>query len=289
MGEQQAVRIHKRPKLARSSLVVGWSEDAGRLGPKVIEYVNGKLGGEVFAEIEPDDFFSLGGISVEDDVAIFPECKFYLCEKQSLVFCSSSPPRSEWYRFLDLVLAVAEEYCNARELYTFGAMISMGPHSVDRDLLAVTNFPLMKDALAGQGLEMEMDYETPPGQRPTLNSFLLWVAQRRRLTGASLWVPIPFYLVSTEDPRAWKRVVQFFDRRFDLGLDLSDLDQEIARQDQKIGQLRMMFPDIDNCLRKLENGLASTQDENERMVKEVEELFRRRGAPGPDSERRGRS
>ena len=37
--------------------MVGWNEDAGQLGPGVIDYLTGELGGERFGEIEPEDFF----------------------------------------------------------------------------------------------------------------------------------------------------------------------------------------------------------------------------------------
>jgi len=38
-----------------------------------------------------------------------------------------------------------------------------------------------------------MDFETPPGSRPTLNSYLLWIAKnrdvRRRASGAGAILP----------------------------------------------------------------------------------------------------
>jgi len=259
-----------------SSLVVGWNEDAGRLGPKVIEYLVRRLGGQEVAEIEPEGYFSLGGVSVENDIAQFPECKLHYCREKGLAFCRSDPPRANWHRFLHSILDVAEACCNAQELYTFGAMISFGPHTAPRELIAVASSPEARALLGSYGLSTEIDYETPPGQRPTLNSFLLWVAQRRGMSGASLWVPIPFYLVGTDDPRAWKRVVEFLDVRFDLGLDLGDLDEEVAGQDEVISQIRDRYPDMDNSIRKLENNLALSQEESEALAKGMEELLRKR-------------
>jgi predicted ATP-grasp superfamily ATP-dependent carboligase len=121
-----------------------------------------------------------------------------------------------------------------------------------------------------------MDYETPPGQRPTLNSFLLWVAKRRNIAAASLWVPIPFYLVAAEDPQAWRKTVEFLDRRFGLGIDFRDLDEDAARQNEKLAELRSRSSEVDSYIRKLESNLGLTQEENEKLVKEVAELFRRR-------------
>jgi proteasome assembly chaperone (PAC2) family protein len=53
--------FNREVKLKRSSLVVGWVEDVGRLGPTVIDYLVTKLGAQQFAEVDPNEFFSLGG------------------------------------------------------------------------------------------------------------------------------------------------------------------------------------------------------------------------------------
>lgn len=276
MSEKQPFRIYEKPELQSSSLVVGWSEDAGKLGAKVIDYLNKKLGGKEFAEIEPADFFSLGGVSVEGDVAQFPESKFYWCQQKNLVVLQSYSPRSDWHRFLGAVLDVAELYCHVKELYTIGGMVSLSAHTAPRELLAIANSPEMRKVLSQYDIARDFDYETPPGQRPTLSSFLLWVAKRRNMAGASLWVPVPFYLVSTEDPQAWRITVEFLDKRFGLGIDFRDLDEEVARQNEKIAQVRIRFPEIDDYIRKLESNLGVTQEENEKLVKEIEEFLRKR-------------
>jgi len=276
LSQNHAIKIYGRPELQSSSLVVGWSEDAGKLGPKVIDYLNSKLGAKEFGEIEPAAFFPLRGVSVEGDVAQFPESKFYCCQEKNLVTLKSNLPRFEWYEFLNSVLDVAEHYCHAKELYTVGGMVSLSAHTAPRELLAIANSPEMKQVLSQHDVARNMDYETPPGQRPTLSSFLLWVAKSRNVAGASLWVPVPFYLVATEDPQAWRKTVEFLDKRFDLEIDFGDLDKEAARQNEKIAQLRNRFPQLDDYIRRLESNLALTEEENEKLVKEIEDFLRKR-------------
>jgi predicted ATP-grasp superfamily ATP-dependent carboligase len=276
LSAEYPFKIYAKPEFQSSSLIVGWAEDAGKLGPKVVDYLNKKLEGQELGEIEPLDFFSLGGISVENDIAQFPESKFHCSQPYNLVIFKSSLPRSEWYKFLNLVLDVAEHYCHVKELYTVGGMVSFGAHTAPRELFAIANSPEMKEALSQYNLTREMDYQTPPGQRPTLSSFLLWVAKRRNIAGASLWVPIPFYLVSLEDPQAWKKTLEFLDRRFDLKMDFTDLDEEISRQNEKMVQLRTRFPEIDSYIRRLESNLSLTEEEGERLVKEIEESLGKR-------------
>lgn len=277
MSEEYPFKIYGKPELQSSSLVVGWSEDAGKLGSKVIDYLNRKLEGKEFGEIELEEFFPLGGISVEDDVAQFPESKFYCCQERNLVILKSNPPRSQWHKFLSSVLDVAERYCHAKEVYTVGGLVSLNAHTAPRELSAVASSPEMKRVLTQYDLATGLNYETPPGQRPTLSSFLLWVAKERGIAGANLWVPIPFYLVAIGDPQAWRKTLDFLDRRLSLGIDFSDLDEEVARHNEKIAQLRTSLPEIDSYIRRLQSNLSLTQEENEKLVKEIEEFLGKRG------------
>jgi len=263
-----------QPELQSSSLVVGWSVDAGKLGAKVTDYLNRKLGGQSFCEIEPVEFFTLGGVTIEDDLVQFPESKFYSCPGKNLVVFRSAPPSYEWYKFLTLILDTAEHYCHVKEIHTIGGMVSLSAHTTPRELLGTFNSPELKKALSHYNLAEGLDYETPPGQRPTLNSFLLWAAKRRNIPGVNLWVPIPFYLVAVGDPKAQRRVLEFFNQRFDLGIDFSDLDEEIRQQNQIIAEVRNGFPDIDESIRRLESNLRLSEEESQGLVKEIEKLLK---------------
>jgi len=267
-------KIYRKPEFQSSSLIVAWNEDVGKLGSKAIDYLNQRLGGQEFAEIDPVEFFPLGGVQIEDDLAQFPESKFYACQENNLVTFKSNPPRFEWYKFLKSILDVAEHSCRAKEIYTIGGMVTLSAHTAPRELFAIANFPEMREVLSQYDLGIDMDYQAPRGQRPTLNSFLLWVAKKENIPGVCLWVPIPFYLIAMEDPRAWKKVLEFFDKRFDLKIDFSDLDQAIQDQDEKLTQARLRFPNIDEYIRRLESNIGLSEEENEKLVNEIEEFLR---------------
>ena len=263
-----------QPHLRHPSLVVSWSADASKLGTKVTDYLNRKLGGRGFCETEPVEFFPLGGVAIEDDLVQFPESRFYACPKNDLVVFKGTPPSYEWYKLLNLILDVAEQYCHVKELHTIGGMVSLSTHTTPRELVGTFNSPELKKALSHYNLARGLDYETPPGQRPTLNSFLLWAAKRRNILGINLLVPIPFYLAAVDDPKAQRRVLEFFNQRFGLGIDFSDLDEESKSQNKKIAQVRNSFPDIDESIRKLESNLMLSEEESQRLVKEIEKFLR---------------
>jgi proteasome assembly chaperone (PAC2) family protein len=277
LSQGYPIKIYREPDLRQSSLVLGWSEDAGNLGRKVTDYLNFNLKGQEFAEIEPEDFFPLGGVAIEGNLAQFPESKFYFYPEHELVVFQSSSPGAEWYKFLNSVLDVAEHHCRVKELYLLGAMVSFSAHTTPRELLAVVNSAEMKEVLSQYNLNREMDYQTAPGERPTLNSFLLWIAKGRNIPGVSLWVPIPFYLAALEDAQAEKRVLSFLNERFDLKIDFSDLDQEIREQNEQLARARFRFPQIDDYINRLESNLMLSEEENGELIKKIEDFLREGG------------
>ena len=270
---KEPLKFSWQPELKQPSLVVGWNMDASLLGAKVTDYLNQKLCGQSFCEIEPVDFFPFGGVAIEDDLAQFPESRFYACPEHDLLIFKSDPPSNEYLKFLNLILDVAEHYCHIKEIYSIGGMVSSGAHTAPRQLVATFNLMEYKETFSQYDIAAGIDYETPPGHRPTLNSFLLWAAKKRNIRGVNLWVPIPFYLVSVDDAKARKRLIDFFNQRLNLGIDISDVNQDIKNQNEKLAQMRYTFPDIDASFRKLESNLRLSTEENQRLVKEIENLL----------------
>jgi len=273
--ESNSFKILQEIQFQSPSLVIGWKRDTSKLGSKVIDYLNKKLGGNEFCEIELNRFFSFGGVAVEDNVIQYPESKFYACEKSNLLIFKADPPQYEWYKFLSSVIDVAEHYAKVKEIYTIGGMVGLTAHTQPREMFAVFNSIEMKNSLSSYNLGKKVDYQTPYGQRPTLSSFLLWVAKRRNIPAVNLWIPIPFYLVAVEDAKAQKIALEFFDRRFNLGIDLRELDEEIRRQNEKIAQVRICSSEVDGYINKLENNQDLSEEENEKLIKEMEEVFKR--------------
>lgn len=277
MRQGGPVTLYREPGLSRSCLVLGWREDLGGLGLRTTNYLIRKLDAKEFAEIEPDDFFALGGVAVEDNIAQFPDSKFYVCPEHELVVLQSSSPAAEWHRFLDSVLDVAVHHCGTRELYMLGAMVSLDAHTAPRQLLSVANLAEMKESLSQYDLARDMDYQTAPGQRPTLNSFLLWVAKERHIPGVSLWVPIPFYVAAMGDAGAQKRVLSFLNERLDLEINFSDLDRQIRQQNEQLAGARSRYPQVDDYIGRLENNLTLSDEENGELLKKIEEFLGEEG------------
>ncbi len=276
MKSEAVYRVYGKPRLKGPVLLVGWAEDAGHLGLSTLDYIMRDLGSREFAEIRPEDFFTMAGINVEDDVAVFPQSKFYVAGDGKLVIFRSNMPRTDWHRFLNVVLDVALKYCGVKEIYTVGAMLSSTAHTMPRLLMPIVNSNAMKAELTPFNVVDSTDYETPPGQKPTLSSYLSWLAGQRGINTANLWVPVPFYLLALDDPRAVKRLVYFFNSRFDLGIDFTALDAEIAEQNSRIARMYTELPEIEGIVRRLEVGEGVDTDEAEKLTQTIAEAFRRK-------------
>jgi proteasome assembly chaperone (PAC2) family protein len=267
--EKDPFEIYQIPQFQSPSLIVSWqTQDIGKLGSKVIQFLNEKLGGQEIAEIKPLGFFPFVGVRFKDDIVQVPESKFWAYEKNNLLIFKSDEPVFEHYQFLNLVLDFAEHHCQAKELYTLSGAVSYIAHTKTQRILAVFNQSELKERLQGYGLE-NMNWEGPPA----ISSYLLWIARRRGISGVSLWPEIPFYLATRENPQAIKLTLSFLNRRFNLGLDLGRFDLEIRYQNEKIAQLRKEDAEINKYISMLEGGQRLDEKEQLKLAREVYELL----------------
>jgi proteasome assembly chaperone (PAC2) family protein len=152
----------------------------------------------------------------------------------------------------------------------------MASHTAARESWATFSSAKIKKTLSAYQLSREMNFETPPGSRPTLNSYLLWIAKNRDVPAASLWVPVPFYLMTNEDPMAHKKALEFLDKRMELGLDYSAIDMSIKKQNEKLRRLRLSSEEIDGYIGKLESNQRLSEEEHESLVKGIDDYLRKR-------------
>jgi predicted ATP-grasp superfamily ATP-dependent carboligase len=275
LSGEEVFRLHGQHALEKPVLIVAWEEDASNLGVRTVDYLIEGLGCREFGEILPERFFPMAGVNVVDDVAQFPQSKFYISDERNLVIFRSNIPRIGWQGFLNAVLDVVGHDCGVKEIYTLGAMISSAAHTVPRMLISIVNQKEMKAELAPFNIMTGTDYENPPGQKPTLSSYLVWLARQRNIRGVNLWVPAPFYLVSLDDPRACKRLVYFFNSKFDLGVDFTELDEQIAQQNNKIAGLFERLPELEAFVRRLETGDGLDGEESEKLTREMSEALKK--------------
>lgn len=267
-------KIYRQPEVEESNLIVCWDMDAGRIGTNVFNYLSKMLELSLFCEIDPRDFFTLGGVLVENNIAKFPEIKLYYSREKNIVVLNSAVPRFEWYKYISMILEIARKTCKVLEIYTVGGMISVTAHTAPRSLMATMNINDCKVDLQNYDISLDLDYETPPGHRPTMSSYLLWEALRRNIRGISLWVPVPFYLVGVDDLTACKKVIDFMNQKFKFELNLNKLDDDLKKQNMKISAITQQYPDLQELILKLEANNSLTESESSRLVERIEEQLK---------------
>jgi proteasome assembly chaperone (PAC2) family protein len=264
------IKFTLQPELKKSSLIVGWVEDPGKLGPQVIDYLNRTLMNRSFCQINPVDFFSLGGVEIKSNVARLPQSRFYFGARNDIITFLSDLPHYNQYKFLNTVLDVAQQYCKAEELYTVSGLTSPIPHTIPRKILAVFNEPSIQEKLQGYGLH-NITYEGPPH----INSYLLWAAHKRGLRAVSLWPQIPFYLSAIEDPQAIRLTLSFLNRRYNLNMDLREWDKNVRKMHVRMNTLRTQNPEVHSSIERLETGISLTEEEEIKLAEEVLHSSRR--------------
>ncbi len=266
------LKFYREPVLNAPTLLATWREDAGGLGPGVADFLINKLGAERFCSIQPLGYFPVGEVDIKDDLIQFCQSDFYASERGNLIIFTSDAPRYEWYSFLSLVLDIAEKY-RAKRLYSMGGMVTLGAHTAPRRVMTITNNQGLREELVGLGFFSDMDFRTPPGGRPTLSSFLLWIARQRGTAGANVWVETPFYLTAVNDFGGRKLSIELLNDRLGLNLDMKELQEAAARQEERLREIRLEKPVVDSYIGKLERGEALEQQEGETLVKEIQELL----------------
>ncbi len=261
---RSAYKFSSQPELHNPALIIGWDHDAGRLSPTVIEYLNRTINVESFCRIEPERFFSLGGVAIERNIALFPDSRFYYSRNYNVVLFKSTEPQFEHYAFLNAVLDVAQHYCKARELFTVNATISGIAHTGSRVISAVFNQPTILNRFSGSQLK-NMTWQGPPAT----SSYLLWLAGKRGIPAVSLWTEIPFYLAAVKDFLAVKNTVRFLAETLNLDVDFKELDDQARLQNQNIERLRARDAEIDNAIASLESGLELTEQQQMDLIKKI--------------------
>jgi proteasome assembly chaperone (PAC2) family protein len=262
----------RKERSSAPSLLILWKGEGRGLEADVARFLIDSLGYRALMRFDPTPYFPLDGVVVRDDVAHLPETVLYKGSSNMLIVVSD-PPQFEWYRFINELLDVAGQQFKVREIYTLGMMYSIGAHTTPREIFGNFSSAEMKERLKGSGLSRNVDYQTPGNQRPTLSSFLIWLGERRSVSGVNLWVTVPYYLTGVGDPKAEKKVLQFLDKRMSLGIDCAPLDMRISQQSARIGQLRISVPAIDESISKLESGIHLTDEETMRLVREIEKAL----------------
>jgi predicted ATP-grasp superfamily ATP-dependent carboligase len=262
-------RFSSQPRLEKPSLIVGWMKDIGDVSRGVADFLAGAAGGHSFCQIEPADFFAVGGVTVESNIATFPQSRFFHDDRSNVLLLRSDEPQARRYEFLNAVLDLAEHY-KVESLYTVDGIASMIAHTSERRVFGVFNSAEIQTKLKWY-LPMGLSWQGPPH----MSTYLLWLARQRQLPAAGLWVEVPFYLSGRQDAQAVRAAASLLGQIIGWDHDTDELDRRVAEQEETLAGLRDEDPEIDARIQALEQGDSLDSDEQAELMEAIQGALRK--------------
>jgi proteasome assembly chaperone (PAC2) family protein len=301
------IRLSQEPRLENPILVASWP-GIGNIGIIAVDTLKGILDAEEFGEIEPWDFFYPKRVLIRKGILEyleFPSSKFYFKRirgRDIIFFIGEEQPTEggrtyaegrKAYRMADLVLDVAEKF-KCRRVYTSGAAVALIHHTTKPRVWAVPNGEsLISEIEAYQNTVLMSDIEGRGGHGSItgLNGLLLGVARKRGFEAICLMGEIPVYLqgLPLSYPKASKSVLEVLSHSLKVEVNLDTLDELDRKVEQRIEEFYQQIPlEIRGQLDRLKHVAYPqpaepgpiTEEEEKRIMEDVEKFFRKRGGGG---------
>jgi hypothetical protein len=291
-------KIFKKPETHDPYLIAAWP-GIGNIGLLAVNYLKNGLGAEEFGEIEPWHFFFPKTISTEKGILQgmdFPASKFYYkkAERDLIIFLGEAQPGEEdvIYEIANSVLDVAEEF-GCKRVYTAGAAVAPIHHTVKPRVWAVPNKKSLLEEVKGYRntiVMSDLGEREGRGNITGLNGVLLGVARKRNLEGICLLGEIPMYIAHFPGPytimypKASQSVLEALGYGLRIRIDTGDIKALADSVERKVEALYGSLPsEIREELDKLKHvGYVQptepgpiTEEEKEKILKEVEEFFKK--------------
>jgi proteasome assembly chaperone (PAC2) family protein len=250
--EGKLLKTYSSPRLKEPFLVAAGPGTAN-VGLRVASYLQEKLGAELFAEIEPGDFFAppysftfrdgLIDIAPIETGELKPRNRFYYWKSggsHDIIFFTGNthPLPGKVPELAGYVLDVAKGF-GLKRLYMPGAFLADIHHLAEPTLYgSATNQELR------QYLHSRHIVDTPPMNiAHNLNAWLLGMAKSKNIDAIGLVSEIPAYKPEERNIRACRALVSTLCQMLEIEApDLSDLDtlltEEDKRTEEQLAELR---------------------------------------------------
>lgn len=291
------LELWEKPTAREIYMIVGWQQwaDAGSISSELPQYLIEHTGARKIGEIKPAGFylFQIPGTHH----FLRPEIKlkeghtkalshrknefFYTGDEQKgLVIFLGSEPHLNAEQYGDALFEAAQAL-GVKKMSAVGGVYGPMPYDKDRDISCAYSLPHMKAGLEEYAVRFS-NYEGGA----TIGSFLLSQAEEKGLEFFVMYAFVPAYDLSQlssllqgirieNDYKAWYDLLRRLNHMFDLGLDLSELEQFshelIVSMDSKIEALEKEMPQlkVKDYLRNL------TEDFNEMSFMPLDDVWER--------------
>ncbi len=276
--------LQEIPTAAVIHMIVGWRQwaDAGSISSGLPEYLVNQTNARKIGEIKPDGFylFQIPGthhllrpaIKLKDGRLQFIERQknefFYVGDdKQGLVIFLGDEPHMGLTQYTD-ALFQAIKRLNVQRVAGLGGVYGPAPYQKDRQISCIYSLPRMREELTGYALNFS-NYEGGA----SIGSLLVERAEQENVEFVILYGFVPAYDFAQSilnpqgvridnDYKAWLDLMQRLNHMLNLGLDLTDLQQQsdelIEAMEIKLAELAEQKPQLNvpDFLAQLENNFT---------------------------------
>ncbi len=278
------IQYHNRPILRDPIVLVafaGWN-DAAEAATTAIRFLIDRWKPLKIAEIDSEDFFvfteTRPTIKLVDGIQrtlTWPTNQFfaYIASElnRDVILFMGVEPQLKWKTFSTNFLEVCQHF-NASEVVFMGALLADVPHSIEVPITGTSSSSDVQERLH------EMDVNSSRYEGPTGMIGILQDAFRRiQIPAATLWAAAPHYLAATPNIKVTSALLTYVNTFLSFGLDLSDIQSDAIHFEEQITKLVQHDPEASAYVRKLEEQLARSADEEDEEDDETEEE-----KPNPD-------
>lgn len=192
-----------------------------------------------FAEFLPNGIFDLEAIDVKNGLILpprLPLSRFFVWKdpkqrRDLIVFIGEAQPQTGATAFCQKLVEFAQSL-GVERIFTFAAMATaMHPERESRVYAASTDESWLEE-LSLKDIDVIED-----GRIAGLNGVVLAAAAERGLAGCSLLGEMPHIFARFPFPKASLQVLRTFRKLSGIPLDLSELEEQSATMDERLGQL----------------------------------------------------
>ena len=291
-----SIIFHKEPELENPVLIACWPGIAN-IGLVAVESLREMVRAELFAEIEPWEFFYPTKVSIKAGILKtleFPKSRFYYkkgAPKDLIFFIGEEQPTdgrrfyaegAKAFKMANLVLDVALKF-GCKRIYTSGAAVALIHHTIQPKIWAVPNFDYLICEVKKHWntiLMSEIEGRGGQGNITGLNGLLLGVAKKRGIEGICVMGEIPIYLqrLPMTYPKASKSVLEMLTTSLGLNVDLSYFDALSQDMEKKIESFYEQIPiEIKDQLDKLKydsythdtDSISTTEEDREMILEKL--------------------
>jgi proteasome assembly chaperone (PAC2) family protein len=257
----------------------GWN-DAGDAASTAVRHIRDRLGAQIFAELDPEEFFDFTStrptIEIVDGQSRrlnWPATELAVNDARGsadIVTLIGNEPQLKWRTFCDEVVGVARAV-DARLVVVLGALLAEVAHTRPTEVFGTSYDVDLADDL---GLEPST-YEGPTGIVGVLHAACLDAG----IPSVSLWASVPSYVPGAPSPKAALALVQSAADLLPVDVPVTDLEIAAAAYERQVSRLVSEDEETATYVSQLESRFDDPDDEDEELdaevlVEEVEQFLR---------------